>query len=133
MHSRALESSQYSAIDRDVTVAPDSRIFTATPGHCQAHNFFSSQIKFWSDLKPNLGQSTGFSLNLKVENWSKIEVNHARIIFYWYYDDSDAGQCACTNIYMCMNDSTNRCVVVSNKFLACIYVQLRASRDEKVF
>lgn len=34
---------------------------------------------------------------------------------------------------MCMNDSTNRCVVVSNKFLACIYVQLRASRGEKRF
>lgn len=40
----------------------------------------------------------------------------------------------CTLLYiMCMNDLTNRCVVVSNKFLACIYVQLRALRDEKRF
>lgn len=49
-----------------------------------------------------------------------------------------ARACACTRIYniyiytyMCMNDSTNRCVVVSNKFLACIYVQLRALWNEK--
>jgi len=37
------------------------------------------------------------------------------------------------HVCVCMNDSTNRCVVVSNKFLACIYVQLRALWNEKRF
>jgi len=41
----------------------------------------------------------------------------------------------CMYVYACMwvyeNDSTSRCVVVFNKFLACIYVQLRPPRGER--
>jgi len=39
--------------------------------------------------------------------------------------------CVCVRACVYENDSTSRCVVVFNKFLACIYVQLRPSRGER--